>query len=347
MNQRTYRAGIIGLGFIGGGDQVSGDRIGQKVANLDGTHRETFSKNARVELVAGCDFDAGRRERFAQRTSARTYDDWRAMLETERPDIVGVATYSPSHAELTIGCAEAGVRAVYCEKPIASSLAEADAMIAACEQAGSLLVINHNRRFNPNYRRLRELIAAGELGELTSVSLRWSTGRLGCVGTHFFDAARMLTSRDIVAVSATLDLREKADCRGSEFHDPGGWGVLKMEGGLMTVVNAANYALGPGEVVIDGTLGRAIAGGDPIELKWHDGRHEVWPGTRREATSMDRALDEIIAWLDEPSDFSTPAREALQCLEAIIGFHISHKANAAWIDLPLTGANRQYQVIAG
>src|SRR5690606_38825588 len=105
--------------------------------------------------------DAGRRERFADRTSGRTYTDWREMVTAEKLDIVSVATYTPSHAELTIGCAELGARVVYCEKPIASRLSEADRMIAACEQAGTLLVINHNRRFNPNYRRLRDFIAEG------------------------------------------------------------------------------------------------------------------------------------------------------------------------------------------
>ena len=49
MSDPTYRAGIIGLGFIGGGDQVSGDRLGQRVTNLDGNHRETLSNHPRFQ----------------------------------------------------------------------------------------------------------------------------------------------------------------------------------------------------------------------------------------------------------------------------------------------------------
>ena len=115
MNSTTYRAGIIGLGFIGGGDQVSGDRLGQRVIDLDGNHREALSNHPRVQLVAGSSRDAGRRERFAQQTGARTYDDWREMLATEKLDVVSVASFASSHAELVVACAESGARAIFCE----------------------------------------------------------------------------------------------------------------------------------------------------------------------------------------------------------------------------------------
>lgn len=225
------RAGIIGLGFIGAGDQVAGDRIGQKVADLNGHHREALSKHPRIELVSGSSRDAGRRERFHQATGARTYADWRQMLAIEKLDIVSIASMAPDHAAQTIDCAEAGVRAVYCEKPIAATLPQAEQMIAACRQAGTLLVINHNRRFEANYRRLADMIAAGDLGDLITAYLHWGTGRLGNVGTHFIDALRLLTRREVEAASATLDLSGRPDCRGSEFRDPGGWALLRMTGG--------------------------------------------------------------------------------------------------------------------
>ena len=69
MATAAYRAGIIGLGFIGGADQASGDAIGQVVANLDGTHAEALSGHPRVRLVAGSSRAAGRRERFATPTA--------------------------------------------------------------------------------------------------------------------------------------------------------------------------------------------------------------------------------------------------------------------------------------
>ena len=59
---------------------------------------------------------------------------------------------------------------------------------------------------------------------MTSVNTQWGNGRLGNVGTHVFDALYMLTGLKVEAVSATLDLAGKPDCRGSDFADPGGGG---------------------------------------------------------------------------------------------------------------------------
>jgi predicted dehydrogenase len=342
----TYRAGIIGLGFIGGADQVSGDAIGQVVATLDGTHAAALSRHPRVQLVAGSSRDAGRRERFAAHTGARTYADWREMIDKESLDVVSVATYAPSHAEITVECAGRGVRAIYCEKPIATTLRDADRMLAACDAAGALLVINHQTRFNPNFRALRDRIAAGGLGELTSVSLRWPAGRFGNVGTHKFDAVEMLTGRRVTAVSGTLDLAGKPDCRGQDFHDPGGWGVLRFEGGLMGVVDATDYATAPPRTEINGTLATASSRREEVTIEYRDGRQEEWPSRRSEGTSMDRAVGEIVEWLSTGAPFPYHASGAFHALEVIVGFHVSHDRQGAWVDLPLAGADRDRVVNA-
>lgn len=347
MTASTYRAGIVGLGFVGGGDQVAGDRIGQNVADLDGNHREAFSRNERVRLVAGCDLDPGRRDRFTQRTGARTYDDAQEMLDREPLDVLSIATSTPGHLPLTLAAAERGVRVVYCEKPIAVSLLEAERMLAACRQAGTLLVINHNRRFHSVYRLLRQRIAAGELGELTGGSLRWGAGRLGCSGTHLFDVMRMLTGRNVTAVSATLDPAGKPDCRGPEFADPGGWGVFRMEEGLHVTVSAADYAVGPARLTVEGTRGQLVVQGANLELQWWDGRREPLSRPREAGTSMDTAVAEIVNWLDQGGEFPCDPQDAVAALEVILGFHASHARNAAWTELPLRGADRQLRVVSG
>jgi predicted dehydrogenase len=346
MTATPYRAGIIGLGFIGGADQVSGDALGQRVATLDGTHAVALSRHPHVQLVAGSSRDAGRRERFAARTGARTYTDWQEMLEQESLDIVSIATYAPSHADITVGCVERGARVIYCEKPMATTLAGAARMIRACDAAGALLVINHQARFNPNYRALRDLIADGGLGDLTSVSLRWPAGRFGNVGTHKFDATCMLTGRPVKAVSGTLDLAGKPDCRGPEFHDPGGWGVLRLDGGLMCVVDATDYATVPARIEINGTLGTASSQRDEVTIEYRDGRRDEWPSRCQDATGMDRAVGEIVEWLSSGALFSYDAREAAHVLEVILAFHASHDRQAAWVDLPLTGADRAREIQA-
>jgi predicted dehydrogenase len=347
MDKPLIRAGIIGLGFVGGGDQVSGDRLGQQVADLDGNHRQALASHPRVTLVAGSSRDDGRRRRFAERTGARTYADWRQMLQAERLDLVSIATATAVHAEQTIACADAGVRAIYCEKPIATRLADAERAIAACRRSGALLVVNHNRRFQPTYRRLAAHVAAGGLGELTGVYLQWSTGRLANVGTHFIDAARMLTGREVRAVSATLDPAGRPDCRGPECRDPGGWALLRMEGGPMTIVNAPDYAAGPCEVVVSGSRGRARIVEPDVQLEYWDGGREAWPAPRGAGTSIDVAVREIVAWLDDGAPCCTTADEALRALEVIVACHASHGRSGTWIELPLAGADREREVLSG
>ena len=347
MNGTTNRAAIIGLGFIGGADQVSGDVLGQQVANLGGTHLEALSNNCRVDLVCGSSRDEGRRQRFEERTGLRTYSDWARMLQREDLDIVSVATYAPVHAEITIACAQAGARAVYCEKPIATRLPDAERMVEACETAGALLAVNHNRRFNVGYRRLRDAIVGGALGDLTSASLQWGRGRLGNVGTHMIDALRMVTGREVEAVSGTLDLSGKPDCRGEQFRDPGGWGVIRMEGGLMATLDAADYATVPAAIVINGTKGRAVTGGRDAELQYWDGRREAMPEPRDGAGTMDVCVAEIVAWLDGEGPFPCPGREAARTLEVILGLHASHARQAAWTELPLSDADREIEVRSG
>ncbi|MCE7989278.1 MAG: gfo/Idh/MocA family oxidoreductase [Caldilinea sp. CFX5] len=347
MTKQRYRAAILGLGYIGAADQVSGDALGQFVKDLDGTHLEAYSKEPRIELVAGSSRDQGRRDRFAARTGAHTYADWQALLAAEKPEIVSVATYAPQHAEITIACAEQGVRVIYCEKPIATRLLDAERMVQACQAAGALLVINHQRRFHPNFRRLRDLIAGGDLGEITSGFLQWTTGRLGGVGTHVIDALCMVTGRKVAAVAGTLDLAARPDCRGTQFHDPGAWGVMQMDNGLKVFVNAPDYGAIPLQLVISGSKGRATMMGNAITLDYWDGRRDHWPNVGRDPSSMDQAVKEIVAWLDGSAPFPYAAQEAVDTLEAILAFHASHERQGAWVSLPLTGADRERTVHSG
>lgn len=347
MTEKRYRAAIIGLGYIGAADQVSGDALGQFVKDLDGTHLEAYTKQPRIELVAGSSRDRGRRERFAARTGARTYADWQELLVQEKPEIVSIATYAPQHAEITVACAEAGVRAIYCEKPIATTLADAERMVQACQAAGALLVINHQRRFHPNFRRLRDLLAAGELGEVTSGFLQWTSGRLGGVGTHVIDALCMVTGQQVRAVAGTLDLSGRPDCRGAQFHDPGAWGMMELTNGIKVFVNAPDYGSIPLQLVINGSKGRATMMGNAIALDYWDGRRDHWPNVGREPSSMDQAAQEIVDWLDGNGAFSYPAQAAVDTLEVILAFHASHEQQGAWVRLPLVGADRAREVQSG
>lgn len=340
MTDATLRAGVVGLGFIGAGDQVSGDRIGQKVADLDGYHLQALQNHDTIQVVAGSSRDEGRRARFGARTRANTYADWREMLDNEHLDIVSVATYAAQHADITVACAETGAKAVYCEKPMATSAADCDRMVEACRNAGTLLVINHNRRFHPLYRRIAEFIKEGWLGDLFTAHVNWPTGRLGNVGTHLFDALQMVTGRQIVEVSATLDLAGKVDCRGEQFRDHGGWGMFRMEGGLMAIFEAPDFSQSPPHITINANQGVARIEGTGVNITWWDGKSETWTVPERTETSMDRAVREIVDVLQYGKAFCCSAEESVRTTEAIVACHLSHERESRFIKLPLEGDAR-------
>lgn len=347
MSERTYKAAVIGLGMIGGADQVSGDALGQRVENMDGTHAVAYQNHPRVQLIAGASRDEGRRTRFEARTGAKTYAHWREMIAQEEIDMVSVATYTPTHAEISIVCAEKGIPVVFCEKPAATRLNDAEKMLEICQQKNTLLVFNHQRRFNLNHRKLQKLIQDGGLGDVTSASLQWPSGRLGNVGTHAIDGLLMLTRRRVVAVSGTLDLAGRPDCRGADFHDPGGWGVLRMEGDVLVTVSAPDYSNIPVRTEINGSEGRAIVGAKDVTLEFWDGRTEHWPAAGDGVSGVDRAVCEMVDWMDDKTPFPYDAEEAVHTLETIVAFHASHDKQAQWVDVPLTDGDRDFEVLSG
>ncbi len=103
----------------------------------------------------------------------------------------------------------------------------------------------------------------------------------------------------------------------------------------------------PPAIVINGALGRAIAGAAGITLEFWDGRKETWPNPATSESSMDRAMAEIVAWLDGNGEFSDSAENSLQTLETIVACHVSHRRNAAWTILPLSGEDRELEVQSG
>ena len=142
------------------------------------------------------------------RTGARSlYADYREMLERERLDFVAVCPrWLDARAEMVIAAAEAGVKGLFCEKPFARTLAEADAMLEACERAGTRVAVAH-RRANPYEQRARAMVAEGAIGELQSLrgqgkcDHRSGAQDLMVLGTHMMDSMRYVAGSDVVWAS--------------------------------------------------------------------------------------------------------------------------------------------------
>jgi myo-inositol 2-dehydrogenase/D-chiro-inositol 1-dehydrogenase len=119
--------------------------------------------HALARLVAVADTDPGAAEALAQPRGIPAYADHERLLARDDLDAVVIASPEYAHREQVEAAAARGLH-VLCEKPIALTLEDADAMIAACERAGVRLMVGHSRRFTRRYLEARAAIDAGELG---------------------------------------------------------------------------------------------------------------------------------------------------------------------------------------
>lgn len=158
------------------------------------------------EIVAVVDRIPDRRSEAADRWGCQAYAETEALLADESVELVIVALPSHLHASAAIDALAAG-KHVVCEKPMAASLADADDMVAASQAADSVLSIFQNRRYNPDFVKIREIIDSGVLGRIVQIRLTeskfgrrwdWQTqkkfggGTLNNTGPHHLDMALQL-----------------------------------------------------------------------------------------------------------------------------------------------------------
>lgn len=124
------KVGVIGIGILGS------------------QHSRNFSKHEKSKVVAVADPLETRAEDMAKEVEARAYTDFKEMLSKKQLDLVVVATPDPLHKEPFISSVNAGVKAILCEKPLATTAADAEEMMEAADKAGVRVYVNFANRFN-------------------------------------------------------------------------------------------------------------------------------------------------------------------------------------------------------
>ncbi len=185
------------------------------------------------------------------------YDDYRRMLAEVQPDLVCIATRQTMHAEQIEQAVEAGVRGILCDKPLATSLAEMDRIIAACRSKGLPLAFGLDRRWTPAYRYLRRVLAEGAIGAVTSV-LGYGLPNLINHGCHWYDTMLALAGDpEPTWVSGFAEdvSGEPADSRARL--DPTGHGQVGLSNGVLGYVSQHGASTGPSFEVL-GENGRLL-----------------------------------------------------------------------------------------
>ncbi|PAD22737.1 Gfo/Idh/MocA family protein [Terribacillus saccharophilus] len=237
---KTLRVGVVGLGSI-----------------ARNRHLPELENNPNTEITAVCDVVPSRSEEIAKEYNATAYTEYEELIEDPRIDAVIVCAANHLHAPVSIAALQAG-KHVLCEKPMATTLEEADDMIAAQKASGKLLLIAHNQCFVPSHQKARKMIQNGELGKIFSFRTtfghggpeQWSIdgknswffdkdkayiGALGDLGVHKSHLIEFLLDEPIQEVAAFVDTLAKpyADV------DDNAVAVLRTKSGIIGTLTAS------------------------------------------------------------------------------------------------------------
>ncbi|WP_028643173.1 Gfo/Idh/MocA family protein [Nocardioides sp. URHA0020] len=210
--------------------------------------------------------DAGRAAEAAARLGwAESSTDWREVVARDDIDVVDICTPGDTHAEIAIAALAAG-KHVLCEKPLANTVAEAEAMTAAADQArahGVRAMVGFTYRRVPAIALARQLVAEGRLGDIRHVRaqylqdwiadpeapLSWrldkakaGSGALGDIGAHIVDLTQFITGSRITELTGRLEtfVKERPYAAGDTSGSLGGGGS-SVERGPVTVDDAASF----------------------------------------------------------------------------------------------------------
>ena len=185
------------------------------------------AKNNNLNFVAMCDILPKTMEEKSDKFGlgdVHKYADYKEMLESEKSELVAIATESGKHAQIALDCISAGCHVII-EKPIALSIADANAIIAAGKEKGVVVCANHQNRFNKSVQYMRKALEEGRFGRLShgAAHVRWNRGKDyykqapwrgtwaqdgGCLMNqciHNIDLLRWMMGDDIVEVMAYTD----------------------------------------------------------------------------------------------------------------------------------------------
>lgn len=154
--------------------------------------------------------------------SSAVFGSVEQMLNETKPQAIVVASTAPSHCEYVVQSAKAGVRHILCEKPMATSIEECNQMIAACDEHGALLAINHQMRFMEQYTAVKELAQSEAMGGLRSITIAGSNFGLAMNAVHYFEMFRYLAGEDIEFVHFWADEAKVPNPRGTQYEDRSG-----------------------------------------------------------------------------------------------------------------------------
>ncbi|MFH1566683.1 MAG: Gfo/Idh/MocA family oxidoreductase [Gemmatimonadota bacterium] len=317
-----YRVGIIASG-----------RIARE-------HGRGWTECEHTQIVAIADAHPEAVAEYARDFSVPvTYLDYREMLDREQLDIVSVCSWDPQHAEMTIAAAARRPRAILCEKPMACSLGEGEAMVVACQRNGVKLAIGHQRRFYSCWEEARRLVAAGAIGEPRRL---WSGVRAGMMntGTHSVDFQRYVLGDPRARwVMGSVERRTDRHIFGHRVEDRCS-GIIDYGNGAIGVIENELSGLYQVGAWVQGSEGMLEVSDN--SLKYMSADRAGWQefartetDTRGYGEAFVRQAYGICAWLDGTvEEYRGESQQGLAALEIMMAVYESARLRER-VELPL------------
>ena len=304
MNQEPIRVGIAGLGRSGW------DIHARLLEPLGDSY----------QIAAVVDADETRRQEAIDRFDCQAYTDYQDLLADVGVELVVVSLPSFLHAEASLAALKAG-KHVVCEKPMATSLADADRMVAAAAGSDKVLSVFQQRRYNPDFIKVREVIDSGLLGRIVEIHITesrfsrrwdWQTlqkfggGSLNNTGPHFLDQALQLFGpaqpEIFCALKRTLTLGDADDHAKV---------VLKAANAPMIDVEISSCCAYPAETWnVMGTQGGLSGTTRQLHWKWIV-PEELPPRTLDLAPTPDRSYNrDELTWHEDSWVMGNPLNES-------------------------------------
>jgi len=354
----SYRIALIGTGRVG--YQFNFD-------DLPDNHAAAIQQVESCELVAGVNRGREKLEDFGRRFDVDAlFHDYMQMLEEAKPEICIITTHPELHCDMVLACAEAtSVKAVICEKPMGLTLAECDRMIDACERNGTLLQMNHNRRWNPEWALGLQLLKDGAIGELKHILCYldggkpapwWRSENEGPLlhdFTHYFDMMDMFAG-EVEWVCGIAEQR----MRPWAMEDFGAAFVKYKSGvtGMMHSAELTNYT--DTDFQLRGDNGVIHLAWEKVRLmqpvkddyepetgfQWSS-LQEVEVDHPPPASTYVLALEELVAALEGKGDLRSDGRVGRRSLELVIAIYQSQLAGNQPVHLPLEDRDTAVQAL--
>ncbi|MBI2413308.1 MAG: Gfo/Idh/MocA family oxidoreductase [Deltaproteobacteria bacterium] len=330
MSLKCLRAAIIGCGRVAW--MLEDDPLDTKPCTHMGAYM-AFDAGV-VEVIAASDTDNERLEAFGERFGVKAlYKDYRKMLEEVSPDIVSICAWATDRHRMALDAIDSGVKGIWSEKAIATSLDEAREIAEASEAKGVAVIVSHLRRWSGEYNKAKEIIDEGGIGALQSIVCHFG-GSLLHTGTHAFDILSWFQG-PVEWVMGEIEKKTGGnDWETTE--DAGGRAFIKFKNGTYATIHAEAKAYFFFEFDVIGSAGRIRIGNNgvleyytPQESRYYTGIRELGLEPFPEFVQGNiwiEALGNLVGAVNGDEASRNTPRDGYRALELALAIHESSRS---------------------